>query len=335
METLHADFDLALRDFELSVDLAIGAETLALVGPSGAGKTTVLRAIAGLLRPSRGRVALGGERWFDRDARVDVAPERRTVGYVFQDYALFPHLTVEQNVRFAEAGPDVRGLLERFGVAHLAGERPGAISGGERQRVALARALARSPSVLLLDEPLAALDTRTRAQVRGELQTLLPELGLPTVLVTHDFDDAASLGDRIGVLQRGKIRQLGTPAQLLGMPADAFVAGFTGANLLGGVAESVEGGRTRVTLDAGGTALVRGTYSGRVDLAIHPWEFGLTGGPSSAVISSVVTGVQPHGDGLRVRCGELTADVGGAARLMRGERISLHFDPDRARVIRS
>lgn len=339
MAALRIDFVAALRDFELSVDLGVGSETLALVGPSGAGKSTVLRAIAGLLRPVRGRIAMAGTAWFDGAARVNLAPERRSVGYVFQDYALFPHLTVGENVAFG--GGDAaaaRSMLDRFGIAHLAGERPGAISGGERQRVALARALARRPSVLLLDEPLSALDTRTRSQVRGELQTLLPELGLPTILVTHDFNDAAALGDRVGVLQQGTLRQVGTPHELLSAPADAFVASFTGANLIAGVAEPADG-RSRIRLDGGGSVEVPGHHCGRVELAVHPWELALADGVEnanryeSAQVSAVVTGIQPHAGGLRVRCGEIVADVDANAAVVRGQQVCLRFDPARARVI--
>ena len=166
MDTLQLDVAVPLRSFRLDVALAVGSETVALVGPSGAGKTTVLRAVAGLVRPEAGRIALGGETWFDARVGVHRQPEERSVGYVFQDYALFPHLSVEGNVRFG--GKKRAGeLLERLGLAHLAPARPGELSGGERQRVGLARALARDPKVLLLDEPLSALDVETRDRVRG------------------------------------------------------------------------------------------------------------------------------------------------------------------------
>ena len=173
--------------------------------------------------------------WLDTDAGVDLPPERRSVGLVFQEYALFPHLDVRRNVGFGGRGR-VDELLERFRISHLAGARPGDLSGGERQRVALARALARNPAVLLLDEPLSALDAHTRGVVRGELAELLAELGLPTLLVTHDFEDAAALADRVGVIVEGRILQLGAAAELLAAPADAFVASFTGANVLRGAA---------------------------------------------------------------------------------------------------
>ena len=223
MGLLAVELDVPLRSFQLGLSLAVGAETVAIVGPSGAGKSTVLRAIAGLLRPRAGRIALDGDAWFDSARGVDVPTEERSVGMVFQHYALFPHLTVRRNVEFG--GVERAGmLLERFGIAHLADARPRQLSGGERQRVALARALARDPRVLLLDEPLSALDPHTRDGVRQELAGHLGELALPTLLVTHDVADAIALADRVGVLREGRIVQLGTPAELAADPADEFVA---------------------------------------------------------------------------------------------------------------
>lgn len=235
MAALSVDLVMQLRAFELHAALEVGEETLALVGPSGAGKTTVLRCVAGLARPDRGRVALGGHVWGELPRGPWLAPERRAAGYVFQDHALFPHLSVRRNVAFGGRAR-VDDLLERFGIAALADAKPREISGGERQRVALARALARSPEVLLLDEPLSALDTDTRLRVRGELRALFDELRLPTLLVTHDFRDALALADRIGVIVEGTVRQVGTPGELMAAPADAFVATFTGGHVAGGVA---------------------------------------------------------------------------------------------------
>src|SRR5205823_6904323 len=226
---------LPRRSFDLELRLEVEGETVALVGPSGAGKTSLLRAVAGLAKPERGSIACGDDVWFDAARRIDRRPEERSVGYVFQEYALFPHLSVEQNVTFGGGRAD--GLLRRLRLEHLAGAKPGELSGGERQRVALARALARDPLVLLLDEPMAALDPHTRGAVRAELHDLLRDFGLPSLLVTHDFEDAAVLADRVGVLVDGRLRQLGPPAELLGTPADAFVAAFAGANILSGVAE--------------------------------------------------------------------------------------------------
>jgi len=201
MGSARLDITVPVRGFDVEVALAVGAETVALVGPSGSGKTTVLGAVAGLVRPTRGRISSNGTLWFDSRGKVDLRPEQRAVGYVLQEYALFPHLSVEKNVAFAGGKP--RDLLERLGIASLAKAKPAELSGGERQRVALARALARRPEVLLLDEPMAALDPHTRGRVRAELRTLLRELGLPAILVTHDFVDAAAVADRIAVLVEG------------------------------------------------------------------------------------------------------------------------------------
>ena len=202
MEPLSVDIAVALRAFELRVELEVGREVVAVVGPSGSGKTTLLRSIAGLTKPSDGSIRLGREAWFDR--HTNLPPERRSVGLVFQDYALFPHLTVEENVTYGGTN-GARALLESFAIAHLARERPERLSGGERQRVALARAVARGPRVLLLDEPLAALDADTRRRVRSQLASLLDELRLPTLLVTHDEEDAAVLATRAVHLAGGKL----------------------------------------------------------------------------------------------------------------------------------
>jgi molybdate transport system ATP-binding protein len=308
VETLELDIAVALRSFELGVRLSVGAQTVALVGPSGAGKTTVLRAIAGLRRPDRGRIALGDRAWFDAAAKVDLPPERRSVGLVFQEYALFPHMTVRANVAFGGASDlRVRELLDRVRIAHLADERPGGLSGGERQRVALARALARDPQVLLLDEPLSALDAHTRAVVRGELQEVLGVLALPTLLVTHDFRDAAALADRIGVIVDGRLRQEGTAAELVAHPADAFVASFTGGNLLPGRAD----GGVEVALDAGGVVRAAQPASGRVGVAVYPWEVGIAlqaPGDGVNALSGTVHGLAPEGSRVRLRIGEVVVE---------------------------
>ena len=281
---------------------------MALVGPSGAGKTTVLRAIAGLRRPDRGRIALGDHAWFDAEAKVDLPPERRSVGLVFQEYALFPHMTVRRNVSFGGASDArVAELLERVQLAHLADERPGGLSGGERQRVAVARALARNPQVLLLDEPLAALDAHTRTAVRGELQDVLGALALPTLLVTHDFRDAAALADRMGVIVEGRLRQEGTAAQLVAHPADAFVASFTGGNLLAGRGD----GGLEVALDAGGVVRAAEQASGRVGVAVYPWEIGIAlQAPADGLngLAGAVHGLAPEGNRVRLRVGEVVVE---------------------------
>jgi molybdate transport system ATP-binding protein len=340
VERLDLAIISGLRTFELDVELSVGRETVALVGPSGAGKTTVLRAIAGLRRPDRGRIALGDRAWFDATAGVDLPPERRSVGLVFQEYALFPHLTVRANVAFGGAAR-VDELLERFGIGRLAGVKPANLSGGERQRVALARALARDPKVLLLDEPLSALDAHTRAVVRGELQDLLGELGLPSLLVTHDFGDAAALADRIGVVIDGRLRQLGSAHELIEHPADAFVVSLTGGNLLTGTARSLRGGGSEVALDTGGVVCSDERADGRVSVAVYPWEITVRPGEEAngAVneIIAPIASLTPAGGRVRVRMGPLTAECAHEdverVGLRRGEQATASFAPADARLI--
>ncbi len=260
-----------------------------------------------MARPDDGRIGLGSDTWFSRDDGVDIAPEMRSVGFVFQEYALFPHLTVRRNVGFG--GKDrVDELLERLRLTEVAEQRPATLSGGERQRVALARALARDPDVLLLDEPLSALDADTRGHVRDELSDLLRRLALPTVLVTHDVADAAALADRIAVLVDGEIRQVDTLAELVRSPADAQVGRFTGANALPGVAVPSAEGLTTVHLD-GGAALVSHTpATGRTVAVVQPWALTLTDGDERGTGPVLtVTSAAPEGNGVRVRMGDLVA----------------------------
>jgi molybdate transport system ATP-binding protein len=263
---------------DVSVEVAAG-ECLALAGPSGAGKTSVLRVAAGLLAPDQGRVSAGDEIWLDTERGIDVPPEARRCGYVFQEYALFPHLSAWQNVAYPLSGGSRRErrgraqeLLERFGLGALADARPRTLSGGERQRVALARMLAREPGVLLLDEPLGALDARTRAVAARELMAVLREVEAPALLVTHDFAEAAQLGDRVGVIDAGRIVQEGTPSELAAAPQSAFVADFTGAVVLTGVASAGADGLTRVELDGGGTVTSTDAGEGDVAVSVYPWE---------------------------------------------------------------
>jgi molybdate transport system ATP-binding protein len=342
MARLDADIRHFLRAFDLELTLAVGEETLALVGPSGAGKSTFLRAVAGLTRPERGLIALDGEVWLDTSRRVDLPPERRSVGLVFQEYALFPHLSVRRNVGFGGApAAEVDELLEGFGSAGLAAARPAAISGGERQRVALARALARRPRVLLLDEPLSALDAHTRASVRAELRTLLAGLGLPVVLVTHDFEDAAALADRVGVLVEGRVRQLGSPSELVAAPVDPFVARFTGANLVRGTTAGPNGGLTEVVLDGGGTMWSTDTLAGRVAIAVHPWEISLSRTPpdDSAVnhLRAPIASITTLGNRARVAVGPLVAEVTSSSverlGLREGEVVVASFKATAARLV--
>ena len=340
MDALELELTVPLRSFALELALAAGAETVALVGPSGAGKTTLLRAVAGLMRPTRGRVVCGGQVWFDGASGVDVRAEERSVGFVFQEYALFPHLSVERNVSF---GGSRDGILERLGIAHLARARPAVLSGGERQRVALARALARGPQVLLLDEPMAALDPHTRGAVRAELHQLLRELELPVLLVTHDFEDACSLADRVGVLVNGRLLQLGTPDELLAAPADAFVASFAGGNVLRGHVRGLtpDGALTEVALEDGTFVYSTDRGAGEVALVVYPWAVSLAReAPADSALNHVraeIGSLVTVGNRVRARVGPLTAEVTAASvarlGLRAGESVVASFKATATRLL--
>jgi molybdate transport system ATP-binding protein len=219
---------------DAALDCAPG-EVLALVGPSGSGKTTILRAIAGLLRVGHGAIRCNGECWFDEERRIFAETRRRRVGYVFQNYALFPHLSALHNVMEAliEYPPDererrARDVLARVRLAGLEHRVPAALSGGQQQRVAVARALAREPRVLLLDEPFSAVDRATRQRLYRELAELRRELAMPVILVTHDLDEALMLADRLCVLHQGRTLQSGEPLAVMTRPDSVEVAQLVG-----------------------------------------------------------------------------------------------------------
>ena len=277
---------------------------VALAGPSGAGKTSLLRLVAGLARPERGRIACADETWLDTDRGIDLPPERRRCGLLFQGHALFPHLSAARNVAYGARGDRGRAaeLLDRLGVAHRAQARPRELSGGERQRVALARALAAQPRALLLDEPLASLDPRTRARAGRELAGLLTSLDVPSVVVTHDFAEATLLAQEIAVMDGGRIVQRGAPGELASSPASGFVADFTGAVVLTGTARPGAGGLTLVELDGGGTVESTDPGSGPVAVSVHPWDVALdmTGGSAHNRIPARVRSVTRIGNRTRV-----------------------------------
>ena len=312
MLALEADTALGALRLQFGLEVPDG-ECLAVAGPSGAGKTSVLRIVAGLLRPERGRVRCGEETWLDTARGLSLAPDRRRLGYLFQAYALFPHLSAWRNVAYgmhavprAERRTRAVRLLERFGVGDHAEARPATLSGGERQRVALARALAREPRALLLDEPLSALDARTRAHSSRHLAELLRDAAVPTIMVTHDFQEAALLADRVAVMDAGRVVQVGTAAQLAATPASSFVADLTGAVVLHGSARRLGGGLTEVQLDGGGRLRSTDSGSGRVAATVHPWEISVEprggDGEGSAQnrLPATVTSVTPVGNRVRV-----------------------------------
>jgi len=240
--SLVAQVGVSVGRLELDVAIETGPGTLVVAGPNGAGKSSFLAALLGVHPLKRGRIVVGTSVLADTDAGIHAPVELRRLGYVPQNYALFPHLNVRANIAFAVDCANAAGnvaptgtvdfYLEALGLQTLADRYPRHLSGGEKQRVALARALSVKPLALLLDEPLAALDVSARQEVREFLSGYLRKLGLPTVVVTHDATDARVFGDRIAVLESGRITQTGSWSELVAHPASAFVAAFVGKNAL-------------------------------------------------------------------------------------------------------
>jgi molybdate transport system ATP-binding protein len=351
---LRADLILAVGELDLRASVEVTAgRCLALTGPSGAGKTTILKLIAGVAKADQGRITCGEEVWSDTERAIDRPPERRRCGYVSQDYALFPHLSAWRNVAYGlhdVPRPRRRHLalemLERFGLTERADVRPATLSGGERQRVALARALVRRPSALLLDEPLSALDAHTRATASREIATVLREVAIPTMLVTHDFADAALLGDEVAVIDHGRVIQRGTASDLAAEPRSAFVANLTGAVVLDGVARPTADGLTIVALDGGGEVIATTSMTGPVAVSIYPWEIVIEP-PRAAAVGSAqnhllaqVTTVTTVGNRVRVGLqasqplvAEVTQRAARTMRLAVGSQVSASWKATATRLI--
>jgi putative spermidine/putrescine transport system ATP-binding protein len=333
---------IALDGIEITVP---SGEFLSLLGPSGCGKTTALRLIAGFDRPTSGKVVVDG-----KDV-TNVPPNRRGMGMVFQAYSLFPNMTAERNVEFglkignkprAERHKRVAELLELVGLGHAANRYPYQLSGGMQQRVALARALAIEPRVLLLDEPLSALDAKVRVGLREEIRRIQLELGITTIYVTHDQEEALSISDHVAVMYGGKIEQIGTPADMYGNPATPFVAEFIGTmnRLAATVADdgAIDYGGLRLPVDAA-RGLPRGE---RVLCLVRPEtvEVALADGGAHEgsfvgdVVSKIFLGAVTR---VRAEEGErsIVADVSTAraAPLAVGSRVVASFPPDSARLL--
>lgn len=328
---LHASLHRGTSAFEFDLEVP-NDRTVALVGPNGAGKSTLLQTVAGLLRIDRGRILFDDEVWDGGPSGVFVPPERRGTGFVFQDHLLFPHLDALQNVAFgprargasrADAESEARTWLERVGLLDRAKAKPRELSGGQAQRVALARALASRPRVLLLDEPLAAVDASLRTSLRRELREHLDAFQGPRIVVTHDVGDAFALASEVAVLEGGRIVQRGSVAEICAAPRSRYVADLVGVNWLAG--ECRDG---VFSVRGGGELRVAYPGTGAVLASVHPRAISLfrerpSGSPRN-VFEATVAAVEPALDGLRVR---LDGPVPLVAEITEGARRELQLAP--------
>ena len=346
VENLRKSFAAGSKPAVDDVTFTIAAgEIVVLLGPSGCGKTTTLRCVAGLEHPTSGKIVIGGTVYTDPQAGVLVPPRNRNLGMVFQSYAVWPHMTVRQNVAYPLKSRGVKGaaldkgVKEALDLVELAAyaDRPVTqLSGGQMQRVALARSMVYQPQILLLDEPLSNLDAQLRLRLRDDLRRIIKRVGLTALYVTHDQTEAVVLGDRIGVMRDGKLLQLDTPSEIYNQPADLFVAGFTGAtNVIDGRVVSRDGGFGAVEVASGERLIARMSS----DLAV--------GAAARVALRPDNVGLAPGGEGFAGRVdtrhyqGTQTVyqiavlgttiealEVGSAARYAEGSAVTVSIPPE-------
>jgi len=344
---LYKDWkEFALKDINLAIERG---EYFVILGPTGAGKTLLLETIAGFYIPDRGAV------WIEGNDVTILPPERRRVGFIYQDYSLFPHLNVEQNIEFGlklkkSSTPDtnrksVKEIMDWLSISHLANRYPATLSGGEQQKVAIARAIVIEPSILLLDEPLSALDRGTQNYLREELKRVKEEFGITMVHVTHDQTEAMVLADRIAVMMHGQIIQVGAPHEIFNKPRNEELADFVGVeNILSGVVRNNEDGFAEIEVDTGGTIFAVSEYrDGAVKVFIRPEDIILSESRSVSsarnVMIGIITELQDIGPLTRVKLdfgliALITKQSRESLRLRKGDEVCATFKATSVHVVR-
>src|SRR3954453_20935315 len=340
----------ALDDVNFTV---ADGELFTLLGPSGCGKSTTLMSIAGFQTPDSRRIAVSGDAFFDASKRVNLPAERRNLGIVFQSYAVWPHMTVFQNLAFplkvhklkrAAIRPRVLEVLELVEMAQYVDRYPHQLSGGQQQRVALARALVYSPSVLLLDEPFSNLDAKLRERARAWVKELQHRLGLTTIFVTHDQDEALSMSDRVAVMGHGEVQQIGTPEEIYRKPANRFVAEFVGnVNLLTGQVASCERGQVALELEGGRKLWVDTEHpppaSSQLTFAVRPEALRVEPADTSTLNGSNTLDARVHSVAFLGDHYQYELDAGGLAltaqtsRPVFAERVKVHIPADAGAIV--
>lgn len=336
MSNLAFKLRYPLAHFELDVELSVAPGVTVLLGPNGAGKSSLLRLLSGLNRPYSGHIMLGGSCLFDSTQKIDLPPEQRRIGMVFQDLALFPHLDVSGNIGFGlrirgashgERQRRINQLLQKLAIEHLVDRSVATLSGGEQQKVALARTLATDPELLLLDEPTTALDPAARSEIRRWLHTILIELKIPTLLVTHDAEEVAYFRKRVAVMEQGRIVQSGSFHQLLREPTSEFVARFVGVNYIPGKVQRGDG--KLFFCSHGGLSFLapfEHVSPGAAVLTVFPWDIALyrdlpVGSPRNHLHGKVLD-VVIRGDRVRItlaREDKLVAEISSRGYQALGE----------------